>query len=143
MASSFVGAISMALNSLTSDFAEHGDHLAHDLSMRAIDRGVGGIVRNEPDMAMILAERFHRGFIVEQRRHNISIFRGVLLAYHHKITIADSRVNHGVAMYFKHKQIAGASETFRQTHHIVHMLLGGDGHAWPRYVPPRGHRGKP
>lgn len=32
-------------------------------------------------------------------------------------------------MYFKHKQIAGASETFRQTHHIVHMLLGGDGHA--------------
>ena len=62
----FVGAISMALNSLTSDFAEHGDHLAHDLSMRAIDRGVGGIVRNEPDMAMILAERFHRGFIVEQ-----------------------------------------------------------------------------
>ena len=97
--------------------------------MRAINGGVSGIVRNKPDMTMILAERLHCGLIVEQCRHNIPVLCGVLLAYHHKIAVANGCVDHGIAVHLKHEQISGTGESFGQSHHIIHMLFSGDGHS--------------
>ena len=97
--------------------------------MRAVDGGVGRIVRNQPDMAVILAERLDRGLVIQQCGDDIAILRAVLLADHHEITIANGGVDHGITVHFKHEQIAGAGKPFGKPHHIIDMLLGRDRHA--------------
>lgn len=86
-------------------------------------------MRNQPDMAVILAERLDRGLVIQQCGDDIAILRAVLLADHHEITIANGGVDHGITVHFKHEQIAGAGKPFGKPHHIIDMLLGRDRHA--------------
>ena len=100
-------------------------------------------MRNQPDMAVILAERLDRGLVIQQCGDDIAILRAVLLADHHEITIANGGVDHGITVHFKHEQIAGAGKPFGKPHHIIDMLLGRDagGDAPDQWNVMRGHDG--
>lgn len=105
------------------DLAQNGDYFAHDLCMGAIDGGVCRIVRDEPHVAVLLAEGFYGGFVIEQRRDYVPVFGVSLLAYHHEIAVADGCVHHGIPVDFEHEEITRAGEPFREPHDIFDVLL--------------------
>ena len=70
-------------------------------------------MRHKPDVAVFLAEGLDGGLVIQQCGHDISVHGGVLFAHHHEVTVADGGINHGIAVYFQHEQIAGAGQSFR------------------------------
>ena len=77
-------------------------------------------------MAVLLAEGFYGGFVIEQRRDYVPVFGVSLLAYHHEIAVADGCVHHGIPVDFEHEEITRAGEPFREPHDIFDVLLGGN-----------------
>lgn len=86
-------------------------------------------MRDEPDVAVVLAEGLDGGLVIQQRRDDVSVLGRVLFANDHEVAVADRGVHHRIAMHLQHEQVAGAGQAFGQAHDVVDMLFRGDGHA--------------
>src|SRR5512146_1205643 len=82
---------------IPSDTSEDRGHLAEDRRVGAVDRVVRRVVRQQPDLAVLALEGLDGRLAVDQRRHDLAVLGGLLLADHDVVAAADRCVDHRVA----------------------------------------------
>ena len=73
----------------------HGYNLTENLSVGTVNRGVGVIFRQQPDMAALAGKALDCGLIVDHGHHDLTLVTGLLLAHYHQIAGQNSGVQHG------------------------------------------------
>src|SRR4051812_17798353 len=97
-----------------SDLAVEADHDAEEhrrLEIHRTDedgrhRLVGGL---EPNVVALRVVVLHRGFVADERDHDIAARRSELLANEDVIAAEDARVDHGVAVDLETEHVAAAA----------------------------------
>lgn len=75
-------------------------------------------------MAVLLLEGLDRGLPVNHRRNNLAIFGNRLATHNDPIAVANRGINHRIARYFEHEEIARAGELAGEREDVVNNLLG-------------------
>src|SRR5690606_7814836 len=106
--------------------AQHSDDLAEYFGIVAENRLEGAVARQQPGVAIALAEHLHGGLAVQHRSHDVTVFRGLLLAYDHPVAVADGRIDHRVSDDLEHEQLALADELTGEREYLFDLLFGRD-----------------
>ena len=92
----------------------------------AVDGGVGGVVRHQPDVPVAALQCLDRGLAVDHRGDDVAVVGGGLLANHYPVAVGDGGVDHRVADHLEQEQRAVADEGLRQREQVLDHLLGQD-----------------
>ena len=109
-----------------SHAAQHGHHLAEDGRVVTGDRLVGGVVREQPHMAVLALEALDRGLAVQHGGHDVAVLGDRLAADRHPVAVADGGLDHRVADDLQDEQLAVADQLAGEREHVLDRLLGED-----------------
>ena len=109
-------------------------HLAQALAVITINRCVGIICRQQPDMAVLHGEGLHCCFAVNHGCDNLTFFATLLAADDDKVSIADSCIDHGITLDLEREEISLADNGFGKGEGLLDCLFGASGVAcWKIY----------
>jgi hypothetical protein len=91
-------------------FSEQPNHPSDNpkLALRDGDRRVLLVLRFERDHTVFLEEAFQRRLALDQRAHDVAIFRLALLLNDHPVAVQDTRIDHAVAFDSQGKGFSAA-----------------------------------
>src|SRR4051812_26925606 len=106
--------------------AQHCHHLAEDGRIVTGDRLVRGVVREEPDVAVLALEALDRGLAFQHGRHDVAVLGDGLAADRDPVAVADRGLDHGVADDLQHEQFAVTDQLAGEREDVLDRLLGED-----------------
>src|SRR5262249_13965695 len=92
------------------------------------NRGEGGVVRHQPDVAVALLERLHGGLTVNHGGDDLAVLRVFLLPDDDPVAVRDRRVDHRVAGDLQHEQAALADRLPGAREDVLNLLIRRDRH---------------
>src|SRR5690606_24321622 len=101
----------------------HRDHFSEDRGVVPRNRFVRLVLRDQPDMAVLALERFHRGLTVDHRCHDVAVFSGGLLPDHHPVAVGDSGIDHRIARDAEEEYIAFTDDVLGQRIDVFDRFL--------------------